>query len=529
MVQTEPTEMLRTQALLRSAWPQRAWSLLAGPRFARRLLVVHAVDDIGDALVNLSLVGSLFISVSFDASRERILLYLILTTLPLAVIAPAMGTFLGRSSAGFRVVIVGSEFVRVALAITMASSLNSVALYPLMFGVLLSRKGYGLAKTTLLSTLAPDQHALVQASGHLARVGQLTQGVGTSAGAVLYVTVGPSSLLLLASVMYVCSGFIAFRLPDPQLDLGPTGRGQSDVPVDVMWPIVALATLRTASGALTYLLAFAIKRGGGQAWFFGAGLVATGVGAFIGTLAAAPLLRRVEPIPLMSGLLFMPAIVTGLTVVSVGNAGVIVTAASIGLANSIATRTIDVVRSRAPDLARGRLVARSELQFQIAGLLGAVLAVWFTPVPRIGFAAVSLLLFAFAILFTSRARSGVRTLLARLLVGEQSPMVAASLPAALLAESRRLSVLGASRMAITVADTAVRAAHAVTPPQADSPSMIAWRSLDSEIGEVIRADREPPAELVVHVQEAAQRILDEAALPSEPPPHEPTDTEWPAL
>ena len=62
----------------------------------RRLTIAHALDDVADALITLSLIGSLFFSVSLEASRSRILLYLLLTALPLAVVAQVVGPALDR-------------------------------------------------------------------------------------------------------------------------------------------------------------------------------------------------------------------------------------------------------------------------------------------------------------------------------------------------------------------------------------------------------------------------------------------------
>ncbi|MGZ4723439.1 MAG: hypothetical protein ACXV8L_04410, partial [Ilumatobacteraceae bacterium] len=78
--------MARASADGRSLGPA-VWSRLVGPRSIRRLTIVHAIDDFADSLITLSLVGSLFFSVSLEASRTRILLYLLLTAAPLAIVA----------------------------------------------------------------------------------------------------------------------------------------------------------------------------------------------------------------------------------------------------------------------------------------------------------------------------------------------------------------------------------------------------------------------------------------------------------
>src|SRR5690349_8065938 len=59
-------------------------------RFAR----AHALLGAGDTLVALALAGSLFFSISPDAARGRVALYLVLTMAPFAVVAPLIGPFL---------------------------------------------------------------------------------------------------------------------------------------------------------------------------------------------------------------------------------------------------------------------------------------------------------------------------------------------------------------------------------------------------------------------------------------------------
>ena len=70
--------------------------MVIGPPAIRRLTYTHAVDDFADSLITLSLIGSLFFSVSLEASRSRILLYLLLTAAPLAIVAQVVGPALDR-------------------------------------------------------------------------------------------------------------------------------------------------------------------------------------------------------------------------------------------------------------------------------------------------------------------------------------------------------------------------------------------------------------------------------------------------
>ena len=79
-------------------------------RFAR----AHALFGAGDTLVALALAGSLFFSISPDAARGRVALYLVLTMAPFAVVAPLIGPFLDAREGGRRAMVVGSAAVRPA-------------------------------------------------------------------------------------------------------------------------------------------------------------------------------------------------------------------------------------------------------------------------------------------------------------------------------------------------------------------------------------------------------------------------------
>jgi hypothetical protein len=481
---------------------------LLGPPFARRLVLTHAIDDVGDAMVNLSLIGSVFLSVSFDASRGRILQYLVLTAVPLAFVVPVIGPVLDRTRLGYRVGIAGSEFARAALAVLLAGSLDSVAIFPLLFGILFCRKGYAIAKTSLLVGLAPDRQDLLTASGHLARVGSIVGFLGGALGGALYLGFGAAALPIGAAVAYAVAGCISLGIPSPVRTPAASVRGQvGDTPADLWSATAAVSVLRAAGGALTYLLALAVKRGGGDQWVFAGALIAAGTGRFLGTILAVAVLRRREPERILAILLLVPGLVTALGVVTVGDAGIVVIATTLGIASTLATRSIELVQARVPDLARGGVVAKGELRFQLAGVLGAALAVWFAPTPRHGFSVVAVVLVVAALLYISRLGVSLREEFSRLVQGGQAPGTGLVLPAALVQESERLAALGAHRMAIVVADSAVRVVRRRDDVTPANEAIARWDALIPVVDEVMRSDDQPPASVVLTIQQAAREVL----------------------
>ena len=444
-----PTRGVRRAQVLRA---------VVGHPAVRRLTAAHAVDDLADALLNLSVVGSLFFSVSLEASRTRILLYLVLTAAPLALMAPLIGPALDRRRSGYRNVIAVSQLVRAGCAAALASSLLSLAFYPLVFGILLSRKAYALAKTAMLAELVPDQRELASASGHLARTGTVAGGVGTALGGLLIGTVGVDWLPAVGAAGYLLAVVVSRRIPlSPATELRPDAAVvRAETPIEVRRAVLAVAVIRGAAGALTFLLALSIKRGGGDEWIFASALVAAGLGTFLGTMAATWLRRNGSPERVLLATLIVPGAVSAFGVLTIGSTAIVGIAFAIGLAGSVASRAMDALYGSVPPLVRGRSIARSELRFQLANVAGAVAAVSLNPAPRLGFALVAVALLAGGFTVASRLRLSLRQEAGRWLLGGEAAADDQPLAESLLHEATRLAERGEHAAAVAVADTAVR-------------------------------------------------------------------------
>lgn len=448
---------------MNARWLRRGAEVLLGPRAIRRLTLTHAIDDVADALVSLSLVGSLFFSVSFDASRERILLYLALTAAPLAVIAPFVGPALERSRLASRTLLAGTQFARVVLALGLAGSLSSLSFYPLVIGVLLARKVYALAKTILLAQLLPSEADLVAASGHLSRAGTVAGGLGTALAGALLATVGVAALPLLGALGYAVAGAVAMTIPahrsdDPVRVIAPE---RIVVPAEVHTASIAVAALRAASGALTLLLALAIKRGGGDAWWFATALVAAGVGGFAGTFLAGGAHRRLSPDRIIVNCLLGPGLVALIGLLANGHFAVLAIAGAIGLAVSVASRAMDVIHARLPDRSRARAISATELRLQLASVAGGSLVVVVAPSPQLGIGAVGAVLVAAAAMFASSRQLALRFDTGR--QGAGGTPETGDLARDLLDEAQLALSRDRPRVAIVLAVSAARAAHAAAP------------------------------------------------------------------
>jgi predicted MFS family arabinose efflux permease len=479
--------------------------MVQGPPETRRLTLTHALDDLGDGLVNISLVGSLFFSVSLEASRDRILLYLVLTVAPLAVIAPIIGPLLERTRAGYRTTMVGSQLVRAVAAIFLASSLKSPVFYPLVFIVLLSRKAYALSRTAMLPQLVDQSDRLADASGHLSRIGTVAGGVGTAIGGAGIALFGAEAVPVLAMPAFLAAAVAASRIRvrvDTMAHPATATTVRTGVPPHVRRAGIAVCGIRAANGALTYLLAFAIKRGGVGSWVFVVALAVAGVGSYLGTLITGALLRRTGADQVVAIVLLVPGVVTLFSVLAAGDMSIVMVAFTIGLGSSVATRTMDALYAEVPDVARGRAISGNELRFQLSNVTGAVMAVMLTPTPRVGFFVVAGVLLVSGVSYASQRRLSIRRGAGAFLLGNSLYSPTTMLPRTLLDEATLQGQQGARRLAIVTAHAAVRSALA--QGAADPPDD--WPQFQAA-GDAVLAGSPATDELVEQMLAAARQAV----------------------
>src|SRR5258705_794341 len=82
-----------------------------------RLALTHALAIGADTLVAVALAGSIFFSASLAAARPKVLLYLGITMVPFALVAPVIGPLLDRCKAGRRTIVAAFAIVRAARAV----------------------------------------------------------------------------------------------------------------------------------------------------------------------------------------------------------------------------------------------------------------------------------------------------------------------------------------------------------------------------------------------------------------------------
>ena len=195
------------------------------------LIEMTEVSGAADAFVTVALAGSIFFSTSVDQARGRVVLFLIITMAPFAVLAPFIGPALDRIQQGRRFVLAGTMLTRGLLCFAMSANVSSsVTLLPAAFGILVLQKAGGVVKASVTPRLLPAHLTLVTANARSGLISIVASTVAAVLAAGVQIAGGAAWTLRVALLVYIAAMIIAFRLPE-----------QIDVPVPATVPAEAPA------------------------------------------------------------------------------------------------------------------------------------------------------------------------------------------------------------------------------------------------------------------------------------------------
>ena len=191
----------------------------AGRTGLSTLIELTAAGGAGDAFVAVSLAGTIFFSTSVDQARGRVVLFLLVTMAPFAVLAPFIGPALDRLQQGRRYLLAGTLLARGLLCWGMSAAINSpVTLLPAAFGILVLQKAYGVVRASITPRLLPAEISLVAANARSQLVALTASMLAGSLAAGIQVAAGAAWVLRAGTLIYLAAMFIALRLPD-QVDV----------------------------------------------------------------------------------------------------------------------------------------------------------------------------------------------------------------------------------------------------------------------------------------------------------------------
>jgi MFS family permease len=216
----------------------------AGRTGLATLIELTAAGGAADAFVAVSLAGTIFFSTSVDQARGRVVLFLLVTMAPFAVLAPFIGPALDRMQQGRRYLLAGTLLARGLLCWGMSAAINSpVTLLPAAFGILVLQKAYGVARASVTPRLLPAEITLVSANARSQLIGLTASMLGGGLAAGIQATAGSAWVLRAGTVIYLAAMIIALRLPE-QVDVPTPAAPAPAAPAPAPAPSAAAAPTR---------------------------------------------------------------------------------------------------------------------------------------------------------------------------------------------------------------------------------------------------------------------------------------------
>ncbi|HEX6526930.1 MAG TPA: MFS transporter [Streptosporangiaceae bacterium] len=194
----------------------------AGRTGLSTLIELTSLGGAADAFVTVALAGTIFFSTSVDQARGRVVLFLIVTMAPFAVLAPFIGPFLDRMQTGRKYVLAGTLMARGLLCWGMSAAVNNpVTLLPAAFGILVLQKAYGVVKASVTPRLLPPEITLVSANSRSGLFALAGSTAAAGVAAIVQVSGGAAWVLRVGTLVYLAAMLMALRLPD-RIDVPPS-------------------------------------------------------------------------------------------------------------------------------------------------------------------------------------------------------------------------------------------------------------------------------------------------------------------
>ncbi|WP_205473890.1 MFS transporter [Nocardioides sp. SYSU D00038] len=369
----------------------------AGESGLSRLIQMHFFNTAGDAAVAISLAGSLFFQVPSGEARGQVALFLGLTMLPFAIVAPLIGPFLDRFAHGRRWAIGATMALRAFLCWALATSItgDSPWLFAAALGVLVSSKAYGVTRAAAVPRLLPHGFTLVKANGRVSMSGIVGASVSAPIAGLASLA-GPEWSLRYAFLLFVVATVCAIRLPDKvdssagegdlvlrgPLEAGVSrkGRSRTRIPGPVAFALRANCGPRWLTGFLLMFMAFLLREnpppsGLREELLVGLVVGAAGAGNALGVLAAS-LLKRINPAVTVVLALVADLVVATLAMLFYGVLTIALLGLVAGLAQSLAKFCLDATIQRdVPTRVQASAFARSDTTLQLAWVIGGFIGI----------------------------------------------------------------------------------------------------------------------------------------------------------
>jgi hypothetical protein len=320
-------------------------------------------------------------------------MYLLVTMLPFALLAPVVGPVLDHFRHGRRYALATTMLGRAFLAYMISEHVGGFTLYPAAFGILVLSRAYGVARSAAVPRVIPRGLGLSEAGARASVFGTLAGAIVAPIG-LAAAAFGSAWPLRVSMLVFVFGMVTSLRLP-PRADADPPeavprplqrpGRKGTKVLSGriVVASLVGSATLRAMYGFLALYLAFAI-RGDTMpdrflAWDLpqqtALGVVAGGlaVGSFLAT-AVGTRLRIHRPTQLQAGGIVLTGVAAIVAAIDPGLPSAMLLCLVMATASGLAKLAVDaVIQERIPEGVRASAFAHSETLLMVAWVSGGAL------------------------------------------------------------------------------------------------------------------------------------------------------------
>ncbi len=372
----------------------------AGRTGLSSLIELTAAGSAGDAFVAVALAGTVFFNTSLHQARSQVVLYLILTMTPFALLAPFIGPMLDRVRQGRRYIMMGTLLARGLLCWAMSGAVHGdpVTLFPAAFGVLVLQKAYAITRSSVTPRLLPAEITLVTANARNGLGAVLASTAAAPVAAGISIAFGAPWTLRIGTLVNrgpdngdpdatLPPGDGTRRPPRPPRPPNPgrpaSGRGRRRRRYQV-GPVVAEAmganaALRVFAGFMVFFLAFLLRSdhfpGFSPNVALGGLVLAAAVGGLLGTAAGSVFHSRV-PHLLAFGVLVISIVTSAACAWFFGLATALVVAFVASAGTVLAKLALDsTVQQEIPEETRTSTFAVSETVHQVSWVAGGLAGV----------------------------------------------------------------------------------------------------------------------------------------------------------
>jgi MFS family permease len=371
----------------------------AGDSGLFRLIELHAFNAAGDAALALSLAGTLFFQVPTAQARGQVALFLGLTMLPFAIVAPLIGPVLDRFGRGRRWAIGATMATRAFLCWVLADAVTgkSVAMFPAALACLVASKAYGVTRAAAVPRVLPPQLDLVKANSRISLAGVAGAAISAplAAGAA---TFGAQWSLRYAFLVFVAGTILAILLParvdssagEEAAPAAVPRRRRPPLPRNVVIGLRSNAGLRLLSGFLTMFMAFLLRDQPFPGWehrttlLFALVIGSAGLGSTVG-IGLGSVLRGVRPRVAVISTLLVDAAVAVVAAVFYSLPTAVLLGLTAGLAQSFGKLSLDsIIQKEIPERIRASAFARAETLLQLSWVVGGFIGIGLPLEPQVG-------------------------------------------------------------------------------------------------------------------------------------------------